>query len=187
MFKKSLLVAATAAMLVMGGSAAAHAEVDLGDYTDDVSVTVFPTVIRPLETSTITFSEDYFESGETVAVSVTGENGAGAGLAAVAPSVRSTLTASQTAAADGSMVTVFTAPADGDGVYNVTFSGSRDYTAAITVVPFGVDVPSAVAVSDGSLANTGGGVSPAVVWIGIGALALGTATVLTTVVRRRNA
>ncbi|WP_409047331.1 hypothetical protein AB2L57_13490 [Microbacterium sp. HA-8] len=187
MLKKSLLVGLAATMIIMGGASAAHAESDLGDYTEDVSVTVFPTVIRPLETSTITFSEDYFDPNELVGVVVDGESGADAGLAAIAPAARSSLTTSKTAAADGSMVAVFTAPADGDGVYNVSFSGSRDYTAVITVVPFGVDVPSAVSVSDGSLANTGGGISPVMIWVGIGALALGSATVVATTVRRRRA
>ncbi|WOQ68832.1 hypothetical protein RYJ27_08925 [Microbacterium limosum] len=187
MLKKSVLAVLAASALFLGGASAANAQPDLGDYPDDVSVTVFPTVIRPLETSTITFSEDYFEPGEIVAIDVAGESGAEAGLAAIAPAARSTLTTSKAASSDGSLVAVFTAPADGDGTYDVSFSGSRDYTAVITVVPFGVALPSDVSVGDSSLANTGGGVSPVAIWAGLGALGLGVVALVASILRRRRA
>ncbi|MDX2377008.1 hypothetical protein M4I32_09380 [Microbacterium sp. LRZ72] len=188
MLKKTVsvgFVALITSALMWGATTAAHAQTDLGDYSDEVSVTVVPTVIAPGEDSVITFSEDYFEPGETVDVTVLGESADDAGLASLVHA-SSTMSTSKTAESDGGMVATFTAPNDGRGVYNVVFEGSRDYTAVITVVPTDVDVAADVVVGDTSLAGTGGGLSPVVVWVGLGALAAGVVAIVAGLLRRRS-
>ena len=138
--------------------------------------------------ATVTFDEGYFLPSETVGVSVSGLN---AGKSAVS---------GNTAAADGSLVVTFRPPSEGEGSYALAFSGSRSYTANITVSQ-GND--SAAHCGEGSgaaasgtempltgggleLALTGGSVSPWLIGGGAAALVAGGALVATGVARRKH-
>ena len=84
-------------------------------------MTVDDPIIDICEVSTVAFGAGYFLPSENVGVSVSGLN---AGDSAVS---------GNTAAADGSLVVTFRPPSDGEGSYALAFSGSRSYTATITV------------------------------------------------------
>ncbi|WP_298036737.1 hypothetical protein [uncultured Microbacterium sp.] len=183
MLKKLAVISLTAGALVLSAPAVATAAPSgitpaADAYTEPPRVTVDDPVIRLCEVSTIVFGSGYFLPGENVAVGVSGKNAAASSFSG------------NVANADGGLVLSFRAPADGEGAYSVAFTGSRSYTALITVssgrdavsscnhdpgtAPAGTERP----LTDGpmELALTGGGVSP---WaLGGGALALAAGGVL---------
>jgi hypothetical protein len=178
MLKKKLVVLGVAlGILAMGSPAAAFAEVDdtYTPYVLPASVTIEGAVITPCESSTITFGANYWIAGETVSVSAVGARVAGANF-----------TPSVDAGADGSLSATFQPPADGEGVYDITFTSStQSYTAPITVTP--IANCEADPQVDQSLALTGGGTSPWIYGIGGGLLVAGSALITVTVLRRRQA
>ncbi len=127
MLKKLAAIGLTVGALVLIAPAAANAApvsplaAASGSYAEPPRVDVDDPIIDICEVSTIAFGTGYFQPSEKVAVSVSGHHAENASISGA------------TAAADGSMVVTFRPPSDGDGSYAVSFSGSRSYTATITV------------------------------------------------------
>lgn len=195
MLKKLAVIGLTAGALILCAptvASAAPAGFDATDsYAGPPKVTVEEPIIDTCEVSTIVFGAGWFQPSETVAVSVSGLDGADASISG------------NTAAADGSLVLTFRPPADGDGVYAVTFTGSRSYTATITVshghdaavtcdhdpvvAPAGTELPLTGSNAGGlELALTGGSVSPWILGGGATALVAGGVLVAVGVSRRRH-
>lgn len=130
--------------------------------------------IPPGGSATIPFSG--FASLEPVTFTHTGENGAGATLAAV-KSVVSTVTITKTARESGETEVTVTLPADAKGTYTLTASGStsgKSVSVTITAAT-GATLP-ATGVDSASLMG---------VWIGGGVLLLGGLAVTVFAVRRQ--
>ena len=125
MLKKLAAISLTAGVLVLMAPAVASAApvvpTESDSYAGTPRVTVDDPIIDICEVSTVAFGAGYFLPSENVGVSVSGLN---AGDSAVS---------GNTAAADGSLVVTFRPPSDGEGSYALAFSGSRSYTATITV------------------------------------------------------
>lgn len=192
MLKKLAVISLTAGALILctpAVASAASADLVASDnYAGTPDVTVDDPIIDTCEVSTIVFGAGWFQPSESIAVSVSGLNGADAAVSG------------NTAAADGSLVLTFRPPADGDGVYGVTFTGSRSYTATITVshghdsvracghdpavAPSGTELPLTGGLE---LALTGGSVSPWILGGGAGALVAGGVLVAIGVSRRKRA
>jgi hypothetical protein len=193
MLKKMAVVGLTAGALVLMAPAVATAAPAIpaasDSYADTPSVKVSDPIIDICEISTIVFGAGYFLPSETVGVAVSGLNGADAAVSG------------NTAAADGSLVLSFRPPADGQGSYAVAFTGSRSYTATITVSqghdaaascdhdPGVVSAGTEFPLTGGGmeLALTGGSASPWVLGTGAAALVAGGALVAVGVTRRRRA
>ncbi|MDO8384326.1 MULTISPECIES: hypothetical protein [Microbacterium] len=174
MLKKNIVVLGIALGIMALGAPAAASAVD-DPYVRPAAVSIDDAAISQCETSTISFGARYWVSGETVAVTAAGARVAGASF-----------TPSVTAGADGSLTATFQPPADGEGVYDITFtSATQSYTAPITVTP--VANCEADPQVDQALALTGGGTSPWIYGIGGGLLVAGSALITVTVLRRRQA
>lgn len=193
MLKKLAVISLTAGALVLVAPAVASAApADLaplssGSYAEPPRVTVGDPVIDVCDVSTITFGARYFLPGERVSVSVSGLNAADAQVSG------------DVANSDGGLVLSFRAPTDGEGAYAITFSGSRSYTAVITVVAgtgtsctgdsggaaAGTELPLT---GDGlELALTGGGISPWALGGGAAALVAGGVLIAAGAARRKSA
>lgn len=183
MLKKTTVSLLVIGAFLVAGAGIANAAAD--PYVEQSNVSVDPATIGQSQRSIVSFSEGYFEPGETVAITVSGESGSSASVALIAPAARSVGTTSKVAGADGSLVATFTAPAKGSGAYNVAFAGTRNYTAVITVTA--ADGGSPAAAADPGLAATGGTVSAIVLWTGIGAILAGIIALAVGIARRRRA
>lgn len=174
MLKKNIVVLGIAlGIMAFGAPAAASAVED--PYVLPASVSIDDAAISQCETSTISFGARYWVGGEAVSVTAAG---ARVGGASFTPSVN--------AAGDGSLSATFQPPADGEGVYDITFtSATQSYTAPIMVTP--VANCEADPQVDQALALTGGGTSPWVYGVGGGLLVAGSALITVTVLRRRRA
>ncbi|WP_447912452.1 hypothetical protein [Microbacterium phyllosphaerae] len=193
MLKKLAAISLTAGVLVLMAPAVASAApvvpAESDSYSGTPRVGVDDPIIDICDVSTVAFGAGYFLPSENVGVSVSGLN---AGDSAVS---------GNTAAADGSLLVTFRPPSDGNGSYALAFTGSRSYTATITVSKGHDDASScdhdpAVASAGTELPLTGGGlelaltggsVSPWVLGGGAAALVAGGALVATGVVRRKRA
>lgn len=174
MLKKNIAVLGIALGIMAFGAPAAASAVD-DPYVLPASVSIDDAVISQCEASTITFGANYWIAGESVSVTA---SGARVGGASFTPSVN--------AASNGSLSATFQPPADGEGVYDITFtSATQSYTAPITVTP--VANCEADPQVDQALALTGGGTSPWIYGIGGGLLVAGSALITVTVLRRRQA
>lgn len=167
MLKKlvSLTLATGALILAAPLAASASTPSTVDSYAKPPEVTIDQPVIETCGTSTIAFRTGYFLPDEDVSVEVAGTNAADATYSG------------EVADGAGALALSFRPPADGEGRYSVALSGSRSYTALITV-------KKADESTTCGLARTGGGVEP---WmIGTGALALAAGGILVaTSVRRR--
>lgn len=195
MLKKMAVIGLTAGALLFCAPTVASAAPASSDTTDNYAgtprVTLEDPIIDTCEVSTIVFGAGWFQPSETVVVSVSGLDGAEASVSG------------NTAAADGSLVLTFRPPADGNGVYGVTFTGSRSYTATITVshghdaavtcdhdpgvAPAGTELPLTGSTTGGmELALTGGSVSPWILGGGATALVAGGVLVAVGISRRKH-
>ncbi|GGM46193.1 hypothetical protein [Microbacterium saperdae] len=196
MLKKLAAISLTAGALVLIAPTVATAAPSVpaaasDSYAETPGVRVNDPIIDSCEVSTIVFGAGYFLPSENVGVSISGANAADAAVSG------------NTAGADGGLTLTFRPPADGQGSYGVAFSGSRSYTATITVSQ-GHDAaascdhdPSVVAgagtelplTGSGTieLALTGGSVSPWVLGGGAVALVAGGALVAAGAARRKRA
>ncbi len=192
MLKKLAAISLTVGALVLTAPVAASAATAVpaasDSYAETPRVTVDDPIIDICEVSTIVFGAGYFQPSETVGVSVSGLNAADSAVSG------------NTAAADGSLVLTFRPPSDGEGSYAIAFSGSRSYTATITVshghdsavtcdhdpgvAAAGTELPLTGGME---LALTGGSVSPWILGGGAAALVAGGALVAVGVSRRKNA
>lgn len=190
MLKKLAVISLTVGALVLlapsAATAAPSAYAEPDSYSGTPGVTVDDPIIGICEASTIVFGSGYFQPSETVGVSVSGFNAADARVSG------------NTAAADGSLVLSFRPPANGEGSYAVAFSGSRSYTATITVshgqsAAANCDHDPAVAAGSEmpltgdslELALTGGSASPWLLGGGAAALVAGGALAIAGIRRKR--
>lgn len=192
MMKKLAVTGLIAGALVLSAPAVASAApldttpASSAPYTEPPKVTVDTPVVDVCESSTIVFGPEYFQPGENVGVGISGSNATEASYSG------------NVANGDGGMVLSFRPPADGDGAYDIVVSGSRSYTATVTVsrghdssvmcehdpgvAPASTELPLTGGIE---LALTGGGVSPWVVGGGVAAMAAGGLLVASAVARRR--
>lgn len=193
MLKKLAAISLTVGALVLCAPAAADAATATtaasDSYAGTPSVSVDDPIIDICEVSTIVFGAGWFQPSENVGVSVSGLNAADSAVSG------------NTAAADGSLVLTFRPPSNGDGAYGIAFSGSRSYTATITVsqghdsvsncdhdptvAAAGSELP--LTGTGTELALTGGSVSPWILGGGAAALVAGGALVAVGITRRKNA
>ncbi len=186
MLKKLAAISLTAgALVLMAPAVASAAPADTDSYSETPRVSVETPIIDSCEASTVVFGPGYFQPSENVGVSVSGLDAADSSVSG------------NTAAADGSLVLSFRPPADGDGSYGLAFSGSRSYTATVTVsqsrssgceqgpAVAGTELPLTGAGME--LALTGGSVSPWLIGGGAVALVAGGALVATGITRRKRA
>lgn len=193
MLKKLAAISLTVGALVLLAPVAANAATAVpaasDSYAEKPDVSVDDPIIGICEASTIVFGAGWFQPSENVGVSVSGLNAADSAVSG------------NTAAADGSLVLTFRPPSDGEGSYAIAFSGSRSYTATITVsrghdsasscdhdpavASSGTELP--LTGSGMELALTGGSVSPWILGGGAAALVAGGALVAVGISRRKNA
>jgi hypothetical protein len=184
MFKKSLAVAALAALAVFSVPAAANA----AGYVPQGNIVVEGEP-APGAVIEVIFTEGSFTPSEDVSFTLTGENAVGATLASLRAVVNSqSLVKSSTGT--GAVTLAVTLPADATGTYTTTATGLQSGTvgtAAITVAA--VDSGAAGSGdSDGGLASTGYNAPMLAIWAGAGALLLGIALVVVLgIVRRQRA
>jgi hypothetical protein len=194
MLKKLAAISLTVGALVLSAPVAASASsadivpITDGSYAEPPKVTVDNPIVDICEVSTIVFGAGYFAPGENVGVSVSGLNAADAAISG------------NVATADGSLTVSFRPPSNGDGSYSIAFTGSRSYTAVVTVshghdaavscdhdpgvAAAGTELP----LTDGlELALTGGEISPWILGGGAVALAAGGVLVVAGAVRRKRA
>jgi hypothetical protein len=194
MLKKLAAISLTAGALVLIAPTVAIAApvapaATSDSYPETPDVRVKDPIIDICEVSTIVFGPGYFLPSENVGVSVSGLKAADSSVSG------------NTAGADGSLTLTFRPPADGEGSYGISFSGSRSYTATITVshghdAATSCDHDPAVAAAGTELpltggtielALTGGSVSPWVLGGGAVALVAGGALVAAGAARRKRA
>jgi len=194
MLKKLAVISLTAGALVLFAPAVASAAPNelasfaSDSYAEPPKVTVDSPVVDTCEVSTVVFGSGYFQPSENVAVGVSGLNAANASYSG------------NVANAEGGMVLSFRPPADGDGSYELAFTGSRSYSALVTVseghdaavscqhdpgvAPAGTELPLTGGLE---LALTGGGVSPWILGGGAVALVAGGALIAAGATRRKRA
>ena len=177
MFKKALAVTAISGAMIFGGALAASAA---DGYPTEVSCTISPATLEVGDQATIGCVG--LTPGEVYTFSVTGPGiTPGALSSIVAAAATGTATVDKTADANGDASAAFTATAAGTFSFSVTGDG-----VAVASVTAAVTDPNAAAPGAGAeLPVTGGGVSPAAIWIGVGALALGGGAIGVATVRRR--
>jgi hypothetical protein len=161
--KKTITALAAAFVIVLGGASAGYAA---DDYTP--VITGGPTTITPGGSGTFTFSD--FEPNEPVTFTLTGENGAGATLAALAAVTSASLVKNADAAGNAS-VTV-TLPSNASGTYTLTAAGANGTPGTSFTVP-------------AALGATGADISPIMLWGAVGIVGLGViALIVVSAVRR---
>lgn len=161
--KKTITALAAAFALTIGGAASAAVA---ASYPPDL--VGGPTTIAPGGSGVVTF--DQFQPNEQVTFTLTGENGAGASLAALAV-VNSTSTTKAADSAGVAAVTV-TLPSNATGSYTLAAVGAVSGAAPSFVIGTGI-------------AATGADVSPLLLWGAVGAVGLGViALIAITAIRR---
>ncbi len=157
--KRTALIITTAAALILGGASTATAI----PYTDGSTVIVSSPTVSKGAKVTITWTVGSFHGRELVSVVVIppAQNGGKGHLALLNAAAPTMIT--KTAAADGSLVAVFTAPTgvDDGGVYTIRGSGQdsgASLAGAVTVVP-----------ADAAIAVTGVNNPSLLIWFGTGA------------------
>lgn len=194
MLKKLAAISLTVGALVLIAPSAATAApssvptASSDSYTDTPGARVNDPIIDSCEVSTVAFAAGYFLPSENVGVSVSGLNAADAAVSG------------NTAGTDGSLALTFRPPSDGEGSYALAFSGSRSYTATVTVSDArgtSCEKDPSTAAAAGSelpltgagleLALTGGSVSPWILGGGAVALVAGGALVAAGAARRKRA
>ena len=194
MLKKLAAISLTVGALVLFAPAVATAAPSVpaassDSYADKPGAKVNDPIIDICEVSTVVFGPGYFLPSENVGVSVSGLNAADSSVSG------------NTAGADGGLTLTFRPPSNGEGSYAIAFSGSRSYTATITVshghdAAVSCDHDPGVAAAGTELpltgtgielALTGGSVSPWILGGGAVALVAGGALVAAGAARRKRA
>ena len=159
--KKTITVLVAAFALALGGASAAVAA---PGYTP--VLTGGPTTITPGGSGTFTYST--FDGNEPVTFTLTGENGAGATLAASAAVTSPSTTQN---ASNGVVSVAVPLPANATGTYTlVAAAASGTVTTAIA----------------SGIAATGADVSPLLIWGAVGAVGLGVIALIAVSAARRS-
>lgn len=162
---KTITALAAAFVVVLGGASASYAA---DDYTPEI--TGGPTTIAAGGSGTFTFTD--FVPNEPVTFTLTGENGAGASLAAVAAITSATLVKNADAA--GNVSVTVTLPANASGTYTLTAAGANGAPSTTFSVP-----------ASAGLGATGADISPIMLWGVVGIVGLGViALIAVSAVRR---
>lgn len=140
---------AAAIALALGGVASAASA---ADYPP--AVVGGPTSITPGGSGTFTFNQ--FDPGESVTFTLTGENGAGATLAALAAVTSASISKN----------------ADGAGVASVTVTLPQNATGSYTLTASAASGTASTTIA-ATVAATGADVSPLLIWVAVGAVGLG--------------
>jgi hypothetical protein len=188
------------AALLLGAAVAlaAPAAANAVPYTKGGSCSISPITVAAGATTTLTCSAGTFQPSESVAYTVSGENGSDAALTSFRTGTSSAY-ATKISSGDGGSVLRITVPSDASGAYTVTGIGATSHAAAaatVTVVP--ADAPAGTSVSgDGSsssasgsstIASTGSVIASYAAWIGGALVVLGLiALVIVAAARRRHA
>jgi len=181
MFKKALTVAAISGFLVLGGALSASAA---DGYPSDVSCTLSPTTVEVGDVATVSCTG--MAAGLTYTISVTGPGVQPGDLASIVHAATTgTASTDVTADASGTAAASFTARAAGTFSFTVTDEDGNVVGTATEVAVPESGTTGGTTTTPGELPVTGGGVSMAAVWIGVGALALGGGAVGVATVRRR--
>lgn len=170
MLKKTLAAAGIAAVLILGGAAAASA-----DYPATAPVTAGDTTLTPGQSTVITATD----LGDYDSVDFTIGGGTGASLASIVAAATSGSQVTKPVV-DGSASATFTANAV--GTYVVTVSGGETALGSVTIT---VSAAAGAGSGTGSLPATGGTVPAAAIWLGVGAIGLGGIAVAAVAARRR--
>jgi len=169
MIKKALASAGIALALLVATPLAANA------YVPGPPPVISDATVTPGQSVTIAFTG--FVPTEGVSFTLTGENAAGATMAAI-----SSKTVVKAASATGATTVVVTPPANASGTYSLTATG----------VTSGVISTAALAIVDAdgnpisSLASTGGTLPIAAIWIASGIIVLGLVLLAVVGIRRRS-
>jgi len=172
MIKKALAGAGIALAILIATPLAANA----ATYVPASQIAVSDSTPAPGQPTTVTITEAFLP-GEQVNFVLTGENGAGATLAAI-----SSKSLTKAANAAGSTSVVVTPPANASGTYSLTGTG----VTSGRVAPASITVVAADGTTADGLAYTGGTLPIAAIWIAGGVLALGILLVVVVGIRRRN-
>jgi len=169
MIKKALAGAGIALALLIATPLAANA------YAPAPPPAISDSTVTPGQTVTVAFTG--FASSEGVSFTLTGENAAGATLAAI-----SSKTVVKAASATGATTVAITPPANASGTYSLTATGLESGiigTAALAIVDADGNPIS-------SLASTGGTLPIAAIWIASGVVVLGLVLLAVVGIRRRS-
>ncbi|GAA1449591.1 hypothetical protein [Leifsonia poae] len=191
MAKKLLAALIVGAAVALAAPAAANAAPETAGGTCSIS----PTTVPAGGTTTLTCEDGTFGANESVAYTVSGENGADASLASYRTSVGSAH-ATKAASSTGGSVLQITVPSDASGAYTVTGTGASSHAeaaATVTVIPAdtaaGASSTGSSSTSSGSsIASTGSIVAGYLAWVGGGLIVAGLiALAIIAAVRRRHA
>lgn len=183
--KKTIAALVLAGAAVMAAPLAANAE----GYVPSSNVSVSGAVVAG-GTTVINFAPGSFADSENVTISVTG-----AGAVTIGALPTTTVTATRTASATGSLSAPITLPRGASGTYELTATGATSgniATTALTVVPAATTtgttttVTTSVTNPGSGLAFTGSTVPALLVWSAGGAVVLGGALVGVTAATRRS-
>lgn len=119
MLKKLAAVSLAVGALVLTAPVAANAASD--PYAKPPGASVDDPIIDTCGESTVAFGAGYFQPSETVGVTVSGTDSDSATVSG------------DTAAGDGSLAVTFSPSSDAEGTYAIAVTGSRSYTATVTV------------------------------------------------------
>jgi hypothetical protein len=174
MIKKALTAAGIAGALIFAGSSAALAD----EYPVDTSCSASPATVAAGADSTIT-CEGLTPGG--VEFTATGPGISDGDLASIV-----------LASADGSTSVVKEADTDGTASASLTVPGAGEFVVSVedsegNTASTTVTVTAAAGGDSGELPVTGGGMSTAALWLGVGAVGLGGIAVAAAVARRRAA
>ena len=183
-FPKATATAVLVAAFALAAPVAASAEPypPSGSTSDEIVPSA--ATVAPGGTVTIGFQDGTFVPGESVTLSLSGENASGASLAMVVKTAVETKTLGRTSAAGDGSAPAFSVRLPSNA------SGNYIFTAFAPSVPGGISTTVAVAAAGGSggaLSETGtDGAMLLGLWVGGGALLLaGGAVVVATTVRRQ--
>ncbi|MFF1633442.1 hypothetical protein [Leifsonia sp. NPDC058248] len=194
MRKKLVVALLLGAAVALAAPAAANAE----PYTKGGSCSISPITVVAGGTTTLTCSSGTFQPSESVAYTVSGENGADASLASYRTGT-SSAHATKISSSNGGAVLQITVPSEASGAYTVTGTGETshaDAAATVTVVPADAsagasasgDGSSTSATGSSTIASTGSVVASYIAWIGGALVVLGLiALVIVAAARRRHA
>ena len=188
--RKKLLVA-----LLLGAAVALAAPAAANAYTKGGSCSISPITIEAGSTTTLTCSAGTFQPSESVAYTVSGENGSDAALASYRTGM-SSAHATKISSSNGGSVLRITVPREASGAYTVTGTGSTSHAASaatVTVIP--ADAPagasssgdgtSSSAGSSSTIASTGSVFASYIAWIGGALIVLGLIALVIVAAARR--
>ncbi|MFF3028967.1 cell wall protein [Microbacterium sp. NPDC057944] len=185
--KRSFIKAAATTALVAGALLLTPAFAGATSYTPPSTGTVSAATVAPGGTFTFSAPAEIFAPGESVTISLTGENALGASLGFVKFAIETKALGTVSAGSNGGLGAVsITLPSNASGRYSVLATSESNPTGIAAYVS--TDAGAGTGTGDDGLAATGADSSALLpIWIGGGALVLagGGLAVAATVHRNR--